>query len=109
MNSEPSHTSFYPLFDEAALADNNMEIVEVQGQKVVLVKHQGQIHALQNVCPHLGGSLGRGTLKANCIVCPLHHWSFDLKTGKSVEGVPDEKVSVYETKVENNKIFIKFP
>ena len=41
------------------------------------------------------------------VICPLHHWTFDLKTGRAVLGVPDEKVAVYETKVENGEIFVK--
>ncbi len=96
--------SFYPVLDEPAPADNSMEIVEVQGQRIVLIKRFGKIYALDNTCPHLGGSLGRGALKDNTVICPLHHWTFDLSTGRAVEGVPDERVAVYEVKAENGKI-----
>ena len=84
-----------------------MEIVEVQGRKVLLARSQGKVYALDNTCPHLGGSLGRGTLRENCVICPLHHWTFDLETGKAVVGVPDEKVATYPVKVEKGKISIQ--
>jgi nitrite reductase/ring-hydroxylating ferredoxin subunit len=84
-----------------------MEIVDHQGNKIAIIKRFGKIYALDNICPHLGGSLGRGTLKDNCVICPLHHWAFDLATGKCVDGIPDEKVGLYETKVENGKIQVK--
>ena len=84
-----------------------MEIVEIHGRKIALVKRFGKIYALDNTCPHLGGSLGRGTIKDNCVICPLHHWTFDLATGKCVNGIPDEKVAIYEIKVENGKIMLK--
>jgi nitrite reductase/ring-hydroxylating ferredoxin subunit len=105
MDSPP----FTEAFDQAALADNTMEIIELQGGKIALVKRFGKIYALDNTCPHLGGSLGRGTLKDNSVICPMHHWTYDLSTGKCINGVPDEKVSTYETKVENGKIWSNCP
>jgi nitrite reductase/ring-hydroxylating ferredoxin subunit len=109
LSPEAPDPFFYPVLDEASLNDNSMEIVEVQGKRIALIKRFGKIHALDNTCPHLGGSLGRGTLKANTVICPLHHWTFDLETGKAVMGVPDEKVSTYGVRVENGKILIKIP
>ena len=107
MNPDTPNSAFHPVLDEASLPDNSMEIVEVQGKKIVLIKRFGKIYALDNTCPHLGGSLGRGTLKANGVICPLHHWTFDISTGKCVDGVPDERVLIHETKVENGKIWVK--
>jgi nitrite reductase/ring-hydroxylating ferredoxin subunit len=98
--------SFYAVLDESALADSSMEIVEISGRKIVLAKRYGKIYALENTCPHLGGSLGRGTLNANRVICPLHHWTFDLATGRVVEGVADEKVETFAVKVENGKIWV---
>jgi nitrite reductase (NADH) small subunit len=103
----PESLSFQPVFDEIALTDNSMEIIETQGRKIVLAKRGGKIHAFENNCPHLGGPLGRGTLQGNTVVCPLHHWTFDLASGKCVSGLPDEKIAVYETQVENGKILLK--
>ena len=103
----PDSPTFLPVLDEASLADNSMEIIEVGGKKLVLAKRFGKIYALNNTCPHLGGPLGRGTLRDNTVICPLHHWSFDLESGGCLNGIPDEKVAVYETKVENGKILLK--
>lgn len=103
----PDEFSFRPALDESALADNSMEIIEIEGRKIVLAKRTGKISAFDNTCPHLGGSLGRGTLQGNAVACPLHRWTFDLSTGKCVSGLPDEKVAIYETRVENGKILVK--
>ena len=107
MSNDTPNPSFHPLLDESALANNSMEIVEAQGRKILLAKRYGRIYALDNTCPHLGGSLGRGTLQGDRVVCPLHHWVFELATGRAVEGVADEKVAVYETKVEDGKIWVR--
>lgn len=102
-------SSFVEVLDESVLAEKSMEIVEVSGRKIVLVKLNSKVYALDNTCPHLGGSLGRGTLKDGNMICPLHHWTFDLSSGKCLNGVPDEKVAIHEVKVENGKILIKLP
>jgi nitrite reductase/ring-hydroxylating ferredoxin subunit len=109
VSSETSDPSFHAVLDESSFADNTMEMVEINGKKIALIKRYGRIYALDNTCPHLGGSLGRGTLKENSVICPLHHWTFDLATGNCVSGVPDEKVATYETQVENGKILVKWP
>ena len=107
MSSDSPDPSFHAVLDESSLADNTMEIIEVLGKKIALIKRFGKIYAIDNTCPHLGGSLGRGTLKDNSVICPLHLWTFDLATGKCVDGIPDEKISTYETKIQDGKILLK--
>ena len=107
MSSDSPNPVFHAILDECSLVDNTMEIVELQGEKIAVIKRLGKIYALDNTCSHLGGSLGRGTLKDNCVICPLHHWTFDLATGKCLNGIPDEKVAIYKTKIENGKIMLK--
>ena len=109
MDSETAPGSFFAVMETEALPDNSMEIVEIEGQRIALIRRYGRIFAIHNTCPHLGGSLGLGTVKGNTIICPLHHWSFDIASGKVVDGVPDEKVPVYEVKVEEGKIWVKYP
>jgi 3-phenylpropionate/trans-cinnamate dioxygenase ferredoxin subunit len=48
---------------------------------ICVVKHQGEMHAFRNSCPHQHMPLDMGLLKKGHIVCTLHGWIFDLKTG----------------------------
>ncbi|KAI1459372.1 hypothetical protein F4805DRAFT_421331 [Annulohypoxylon moriforme] len=60
--------------------------------QVLVFKHNGKIHAVNNRCPHSSYPLSEGipfdiedfgiTLSAG-ITCPKHGWSFDLFTGKA--------------------------
>jgi nitrite reductase/ring-hydroxylating ferredoxin subunit len=104
-----SPSSFYEALDETSLADNSMEIVKIQGRKIAIAKRYGKIYAIDNECPHVGGALGWGTFYGNSVVCPLHQWTFDLTTGKATKGISGDRVAVYEVKVENGKIWVKFP
>lgn len=54
----------------------------VAGDKIVaLFNVDGQFHALDGVCPHQGGPLGKGRLVGCIVTCPWHGWQFDVRTG----------------------------
>ena len=58
----------------------------VEDRAVLLVNIQNKYYAIDNKCPHMGGSLYDGQLDGNNIVCPRHGSVFDVRTGKAVKG-----------------------
>lgn len=70
----------------ASIADcppgSTIEVV-VQSQVIALVNIDGQLYALDGICPHQGGPLGKGSLDAAVLTCPWHGWQFDVPTGTS--------------------------
>ena len=63
------------------IPEGGSRIVEVAGRQIALFKADGQIYALDNVCPHRGGPLGEGMIAGDEVICPWHAWSFKLATG----------------------------
>jgi len=56
----------------------------VAGDRVVaLYNVDGEFYALDGVCPHAGGPLGKGVLTGKRVTCPWHGWQFDVTTGTS--------------------------
>ena len=51
---------------------------------VVFRTRRGAIYAAQAACPHRGGPLSDGLLAEHCVVCPLHGYAFDLRTGQAL-------------------------
>ena len=49
---------------------------------VALFNVAGELFALDGVCPHQGGPLGKGQLTGCLVTCPWHGWQFDVRTGK---------------------------
>jgi nitrite reductase/ring-hydroxylating ferredoxin subunit len=92
---------------EEELAQNRLMVVNVAGLQLALIYSNFKAYAVDNACTHLGGSLGRGTLKGQTVVCPLHHWSYNFLNGRIVEGISDEKLGTYETKIEDGKVFVR--
>ena len=46
----------------------------------------GELFATQAHCPHKQGPLADGIVGAERVVCPLHAYTFDLRTGCSTNG-----------------------
>jgi nitrite reductase (NADH) small subunit len=77
------------------------------GEKTVCVANvNGEYSALDNVCLHMGGPLGEGTVEGGKVVCPWHGWKYDPKTGATTHN-PNLKVAVYPLKIENGDVLIE--
>jgi nitrite reductase (NADH) small subunit len=55
----------------------------VAGDRIVaLFNVDGALYALDGVCPHQGGPLGKGCLTGTVVTCPWHGWQFDVRDGQ---------------------------
>ena len=103
------------------LAEGQKHTVEVAGQTILLVQHKGGLYAVNNTCPHMGGSLVDGKITEDgAVVWPRHHSAFDLRTGEVKEWAPwppgvgrllgalskEKPLRVYSTKVEQGSIWV---
>lgn len=50
-------------------------------QLVLARTEEGEVHALDNRCPHEGYPLATGTLKGCDLTCCWHNWKFDVRDG----------------------------
>jgi 3-phenylpropionate/trans-cinnamate dioxygenase ferredoxin subunit len=74
-------------------------LAEINGRAIVVFNLGGEFFALNNRCPHRGGSLDKGkqtglvesdgpgkycySRRGEIIRCPWHGWEFDIRTGQS--------------------------
>jgi len=96
--------SWTPLTDEAQLAEGEPIRRSAQGVGVMLVRHDGQIHAIADRCSHRGCSLAEGTVRAGTVTCKCHGSTFTLDgtvvTGPATSPQPSLEVRVRDGKVE---------
>lgn len=60
---------------------------EVQGKRIaVFHTRSGEVFATQAECPHRVGPLSDGLVGNATLICPLHAWKFDLRTGEALYG-----------------------
>lgn len=72
---------------ELAFATNGIAVVEVNGKKICITRHQNEWFGFAYKCPHASGIMADGFIDAiGNVVCPLHRYKFSLKNGRNVSG-----------------------
>ena len=101
------------LFDSTTAANNQVALGRVTtiqvGKKKVCIAHTIEgFFAVNDKCPHNGASLGNGyCTNEGSVVCPVHRYHFDLKTGRAKSGGGDY-VQTYPIEVREDGVFIGF-
>ncbi len=101
------HKIFSSENDAAQLPLNRAEIRYIAGRKMCLIRTHAGVFAIEERCPHNGFSLlhGRCTEDGEAIVCPLHRYAFDLKTGRSRSGAGGAAIT-FPVKIEDDGVFV---
>ena len=83
----------------------------VDGVAVLLVKFGDEFLAVANQCTHQGAALDRGVVKVagslRTVTCPAHGSTFKLDDGKVVRPPAAKPLPVYETRVQDNRVFAR--
>ncbi|XP_060050353.1 apoptosis-inducing factor 3 isoform X7 [Erinaceus europaeus] len=84
-----------------------MREVELGWGKVLLVKDNGEFHALGHKCPHYGAPLVKGVLSRGRVRCPWHGACFNISTG-DLEDFPGlDSLHKFQVKIEKEKVYIR--
>jgi len=84
---------WYPIGSSEEVRADKPHRSQVLGLRFVAFRDSaGKPHVLRDVCVHRGGSLGKGWVKENAVVCPYHGWRFG-GDGKCthIPTLPDDK------------------
>jgi nitrite reductase/ring-hydroxylating ferredoxin subunit len=93
---------------EIEFSANGLAQVEVNGKMICIAKHNNQLFACTQKCPHAGGILADGYIDAvGNIVCPLHRYKFNLQNGRNVSG-EGYFLKRYQIEDSEQGIFISF-
>ena len=98
-------SDFVSVADVASLPPGQGRTVQVRGRGFALYNCDGEFFALDDECPHRGGPLGAGALENGQVVCPLHGWGFEVKTGACINR-PDRPVKTYATRIVDGQVQI---
>ena len=77
----------------------------VEDRIIALFQVDGRFYALDGICPHQGGPLGRGTVCGGIVTCPWHGWQFDVVTGQHQANRSLQQPG-FPVKVEGQDIFV---
>jgi 3-phenylpropionate/trans-cinnamate dioxygenase ferredoxin subunit len=100
-----------------------MKKISAGGRELLLARTAENIFCADNRCPHLNGDLSRGTLEGAIVTCPDHKSQFDLASGAVIRWTnltglvarmdrrahPPKKLTVYEVKIEDDRVLVRLP
>lgn len=79
-----TNKSFVQVAKIGELNDGTMKEVKVGEHEIFLARVGDKYYAADNICPHMGGKLGRGKLEGTVVTCPQHASKFDLIDGRVI-------------------------
>ena len=82
--------------------------VNAGNRRLALFNDGGAYFAIDDTCPHEGASLGEGLLHGGRVICPLHSWVFDLRTGRCPRE-SHEPVATYPARCSNGVVEVELP
>ena len=88
------------------LALNSSEVLELEGESVLLCNSGGSHFAILNQCTHQNSPLAEGRVRNGFISCPLHGVRFDLRTGEPRGTLTRVPVKTYAVRDEDGMIVI---
>jgi len=93
--------------------DGEKKEITIDNKVLLLTNIQDTYYAIDNKCPHMGGSLYEGNLDGYTITCPKHGSVFDVRTGEVIKSgkivfikVKVKDTQTYPVKIEGTDIFI---
>ncbi|HWD42263.1 MAG TPA: Rieske 2Fe-2S domain-containing protein [Actinomycetota bacterium] len=80
-----------------------VRLLEAAGRRVAVGNAGGELFALDDTCLHRGGSLACGHLDGEVLVCPMHWWRYDVRSGRRL-GRPELRLRRYPVRVVDGEV-----
>lgn len=86
--------------------DNPLDVT-VGETKLGIYDVGGELHAVENVCPHAYALLTQGFADGCEIECPLHNAVFDVTTGRHLRGEPCRDIKTFPIRITEGRIEVQ--
>ncbi|MDQ4079084.1 MAG: Rieske (2Fe-2S) protein [Chloroflexota bacterium] len=103
----PIMSSWIKVAKRNDLSEGQMIQVEVNTQLIVLALYESKLHAFAAHCPHASANLVEGDLRPGYLICPLHAYRFDLKSGICLKPRDGPHLRMYEAAFHGEEIWVK--
>jgi 3-phenylpropionate/trans-cinnamate dioxygenase ferredoxin subunit len=98
--------SFERVCSLADIPDDGALATDIDGEPVALVRTEGEVFAIADVCSHADVPLSEGEVAACEIECWLHGSRFDLRTGKPTGPPASVPVPVFAVQVDGDDVLV---
>ena len=91
-----------------AIPEGRGDTFTVSGRLVAVFRQGDQYFAINDLCPHMGASLGAGEVCDGLVACPWHAWRFRLSDGAWADN-PRVKTDTYPVRVVDGQVQVCVP
>lgn len=99
---------FVTVAKVGSIPEGRGETYTVNGRLVAVFFTGGEYFAIDDLCPHMGASLGAGEVCEGVVTCPWHAWRFSVTDGTWRDN-PKLKVEHFEVRVAGEDIQVRVP
>lgn len=91
----------------AEVADKGLVRLSHPPFDILVAYADGEVYAIEDACNHAGASLAEGWIEGDCVVCPMHAYHFELRTGKlrRPKGLCGDQ-RTYDVKIEGEDVVV---
>lgn len=79
---------------------------EVGGTPVAVVRSEGELYAISDICSHAEVNLSEGEVEDGTIECWLHGSCFELASGKPINPPAVKAVPTYPVKIDGDDVLV---
>lgn len=94
-----------PVCRSHDLAEGAARHVKVGKSDIALVRCDGRVYALSNVCRHAFGPLSDGFVDGHTLICPWHGWRYDVRDGSTDH--PNADVRTFSVDEVDGLVFVQ--
>ncbi|MEE8601419.1 non-heme iron oxygenase ferredoxin subunit [Euzebya tangerina] len=94
----------------AGMAPGDVRLLEVGVHRICLARTEaGEVFAVDDTCTHEDEPLSEGWVEGDCIECPAHNSTFDLRTGEALMLPAVDPVRTYPVTVDGDDLVVELP
>jgi nitrite reductase (NADH) small subunit/3-phenylpropionate/trans-cinnamate dioxygenase ferredoxin subunit len=99
---------FHSVAKIGAIPDGTGATFAVGDRLIAVFYIDDRYFAIDDLCPHMGASLGSGYVENGVVTCPWHAWRFKVCDGTWCDN-PKLKVGSYDVRIEGDEIQVNLP
>jgi nitrite reductase (NADH) small subunit len=84
--------AWHTLSPASRIREGQLLCFTIGDRRLVVGRTARGFFALDDACPHAGGSLSEGMLDAGAVVCPIHGYAYDVTTGEGLDDGAEVRV-----------------
>ena len=99
-------SNFEFAIEAGQVPEGKAAMVKIGDNFYAVCNDGGTFYATDETCPHEGGHLSRGLVHDGCIVCPVHLWAWNFKTGRNSADMTHLKLKTYPCRLRDGKVYV---